>query len=32
MVSVLEGDAAIELKQIPKLLPLSWRQQHRLIG
>jgi len=30
--AALEGEATIELKQIPKLLPLSWREQHRLVG
>jgi len=29
--AVLDGEATIELKQIPKLLPLSWREQHRSI-
>jgi len=28
--AVLDGEATIELKQIPKLLPLSWRAQDRL--
>ena len=28
----LDGEATIELKQIPKLLPLSWREQHRSVG
>ena len=26
--AALDGEATIELKQIPKLLPLSWREQH----
>jgi site-specific DNA recombinase len=30
--AALEGEAAIELKQIPKTLPLSWQEQHRSIG
>jgi DNA invertase Pin-like site-specific DNA recombinase len=30
--AALDGDATIELRQIPKLLPLSWREQHRSIG
>ena len=30
--SALQGDATIALKQIPKSLPLSWSEQHRLIG
>ena len=30
--AILDGEATIELKQIPKLLPLSWRDQHRLFG
>lgn len=30
--AALDGEAAIELKQIPKLLPLSWRAQQRSIG
>jgi site-specific DNA recombinase len=29
--AVLDGETSIELKQIPKLLPLSWREQQRLI-
>jgi len=28
----LDGEATIELKQIPKLLPLSWSKQHRSVG
>ncbi|MBR1155237.1 recombinase family protein [Bradyrhizobium sp. AUGA SZCCT0169] len=30
--AALEGEATIELKQIPKTLPLSWHEQHRSIG
>ena len=30
--AALDGEATIELKQIPKLLPLSWREQHRSVG
>jgi DNA invertase Pin-like site-specific DNA recombinase len=30
MKTVLDGDPVLELKQIPKLLPLSWREQRRL--
>jgi hypothetical protein len=30
--AVLDGEATIELKQIPKLLPLSWREQRRSVG
>jgi site-specific DNA recombinase len=30
--AVFDGEATIELKQIPKLLPLSWREQHRSLG
>ena len=30
--AVLDGEATIELKQIPKLLPLSWQDQHRSVG
>lgn len=30
--AALDGDAIIELKQIPKLLPLSWSDQHRLVS
>jgi hypothetical protein len=29
--SVLDGEATLELKQIPKLLPLSWREQQRSV-
>ena len=32
MKTVLDGDPVFELKQIPKLLPLSWRKQRRLLG
>jgi hypothetical protein len=32
MTAVLDGDPVLELKQIPKLLPLSWREQRRLFG
>lgn len=32
MKAALEGETAIELKQIPKTLPLSWQEQHRSIG
>jgi hypothetical protein len=31
-MAALDGDATIELKQIPKSLPLSWREQHRSLG
>jgi hypothetical protein len=27
---VLDGDPVLELKQVPKLLPLSWREQRRM--
>jgi site-specific DNA recombinase len=30
--AALNGEAAFELQQIPKRLPLSWREQHRSIG
>jgi DNA invertase Pin-like site-specific DNA recombinase len=30
--SALQGDATIALKQIPKSLPLCWREQDRVIG
>jgi site-specific DNA recombinase len=30
--AVLDGEATIELRQIPKLLPLSWREQHRSVA
>ena len=30
--AALNGDATIELKRIPKLLPLSWREQHLSVG
>jgi hypothetical protein len=29
--TVLDGDHVLKLKQIPKLLPLSWREQRRLL-
>jgi hypothetical protein len=29
--AVLDGEATLELKQIPKLLPLSWREQQRSV-
>ena len=29
--AAINGDARIRLKQIPKLLPLPWREQHQLI-
>jgi site-specific DNA recombinase len=32
MRAALEGEATIELRQIPKTLPLSWQKQHRSIG
>jgi site-specific DNA recombinase len=32
MSAITEGDRSLELKQIPKLLPLSWREQQRLLG
>jgi DNA invertase Pin-like site-specific DNA recombinase len=32
MTTVLDGDPVLELKQIPKLLPISWREQCRLLG
>jgi hypothetical protein len=28
----LGGEATIELKRIPKRLPLSWREQHWSVG
>ena len=31
-VRALRGDTPIRLKQIPKLLPLSWREQRQWIG
>ncbi|MBR1153969.1 recombinase family protein [Bradyrhizobium sp. JYMT SZCCT0428] len=30
--AALDGEATTELKQIPKCLPLSWREQHQSIG
>jgi hypothetical protein len=30
--AILDGEATVELKQIPKLLPLSWREQHRPVS
>jgi hypothetical protein len=30
--AILEGDRPLELKQIPKLLPISWREQQRMLG
>ncbi|WP_371722504.1 recombinase family protein [Bradyrhizobium sp. KBS0727] len=30
--AVLDGEATIELKHIPKLLPLSWSEQRRSVG
>jgi site-specific DNA recombinase len=30
--AALAGETAIELKQIPKLLPLSWSEQHRSVS
>lgn len=30
--AALDGEATIKLKQIPKLLPLSWREQRRSVG
>jgi hypothetical protein len=32
MKTALEGDPVLELKQIPKQLPLSWREQRRPLG
>ena len=29
--TALDGETPIRLKQIPKLLPLPWREQHQLI-
>jgi site-specific DNA recombinase len=29
--AILAGDRALELKQIPKLLPISWREQRRVL-
>lgn len=31
-VAALAGEATIELKRIPKVLPLSWVEQRRLVG
>jgi site-specific DNA recombinase len=30
--AAIDGDKLLKLKQIPKLLPLSWSEQHRLLG
>jgi site-specific DNA recombinase len=30
--AVLDAKTTIKLKQIPKLLPLSWREQHQSVG
>ena len=30
--AILEGDRAVELKQIPKLLPISWHEQRLMLG
>jgi hypothetical protein len=30
--AAVQGDVPFRLKQIPKLLPLSWREQHQSIG
>jgi hypothetical protein len=30
--AALDGEVTIELKEIPKLLPLSWREQHRSVS
>ena len=30
--AILDGEATVELKQIPKLLPLSWQEQHRSVS
>jgi hypothetical protein len=32
MMTILGGNPAFELKQVPKLLPLSWREQRHLLG
>ena len=32
MKATLDGEAPFELKRIPKLLPLSWREQHHSIS
>jgi len=28
----LEGDRALELKQIPKLLPIAWHEQRLILS
>jgi site-specific DNA recombinase len=30
--AILEGQKGLKLVNIPKLLPLSWREQQRLLG
>ena len=30
--AALDGNVTIGLKEVPKLLPLSWREQHRSVG
>jgi site-specific DNA recombinase len=32
MKNALDGTALVRLNQIPQLLPLSWTEQHRLLG
>ena len=32
MESVINGEPSVRLSQIPKLLPLRWRDQHQLVG
>ena len=32
MESVINGEPSVRLSQIPKLLPLRWRDQHKLVG
>ena len=32
MESVINGEPSVRLGQIPKLLPLRWRDQHQLVG
>ena len=32
MRAILSAEATMEMKQIPKRLPLSWREQHRLLS
>jgi hypothetical protein len=32
MESVINGEPSVRLSQIPKLLPLRWRDQHQLFG